>query len=42
MDIIYSQRFIDELKDIMDFIAKDSFARALEFESELKKQNRHA
>lgn len=36
MDIIYSQRFVDELKDIMDFIAKDSFARALEFESELK------
>lgn len=41
MEIIYSQRFIDELKDIMDFIAKDSLSRALEFESELKSKFPH-
>ena len=36
MGIIYSQRFIDELKDILDFIAKDSLANSLKFEQELK------
>lgn len=36
MDIIYSQRFIDELKDILDFIAKDSLTNSLKFEQELK------
>lgn len=35
MDIIYSQRFIDELKDILDFIAKDNLTKSLQFETEL-------
>lgn len=36
MDIIYSQRFIDEFKDILEFIAKDSLTNSLNFEAELK------
>lgn len=36
MDIIYSQRFIDELKDILDFIAKDSLTNSQKFEQDLK------
>ena len=35
MRIIQSERFVDELNQISDFIAQDSISKAIEFQTEL-------
>lgn len=37
MQIVQSNRFVDELNEISDFIAKDSITKAKKFQSELLK-----
>ncbi len=38
MVILYSEEFVENLENILDFIAKDSLTRANEFAKDLKKK----